>query len=101
MVEGAQEAGINISEINGKSNVYKDDDAPGENLALWLSKLPLREDEEAARVVHGQLADWLEQGNPHLLANRPRVLEIVAQLREKKSAELTSSSTLARLGRFA
>ena len=70
-------------------------------LALWLSKLPLREDEEEARVVHCQLADWLEQGNPHLLANRPRVLEIVTQLREKKSAELTSSSTLARLGRFA
>ena len=66
--------------------------------ALWLSKLPLREDQEEARVVHRQLADWLEQRNPHLIANRPRVLEIVTELRAKKSAELTDAPTLARLG---
>jgi len=59
-------------------------------LRLWLSKLPLREDEVEAKVVHAMLVDLIETGNPAIVGENfamlPQVLGVFGALLDSVEA---------------
>eukprot|EP00752_Nemacystus_decipiens_P011318 g10058.t1 len=76
-------------------------------LPLWLSNLPLREDETEARIVHRTLTELVEQQDPCLLgANLGQVSMVVSVLGQiletcllDSNAEIVDTATAQRMGR--
>ena len=68
---------------------------------LWVSRLPLKEDEEEGQITHAQLLRLVKAQHPAILgansANLPRLLHILVQVYKRNSCSDESSTEIAQL----
>ncbi len=68
-------------------------------LPLWLSSLPLREDESEAQAMHALLCEFLDKGEEHILgkngAQIPKCIEVMGEVLAEEDDELVDEKTRA------
>jgi hypothetical protein len=69
----------------------------GQLLPLWLSSLPLREDEPEAQAMHALLCEFLDKGDEHILgqngAQIPKCIEVIGEVLAEEDDELVDEKT--------